>query len=68
MMFAIPAWVIGLVCSQLAFIGVTKVLYNLTSVTVSPLLSGASIGTSTALGIAIPLISAIFPIRVSSLL
>jgi len=65
MMFAIPAWIIGLVLAQLAFIGVTKVLYNLTSVTVSPLLSGGAIGTSTALGIAIPLVSSILPIRVS---
>ena len=65
MMFAIPAWAIGLVVSQLVFLLVANLLYQLTAVKISPLLAGSSIGTATALGIAIPLVSSILPIRVS---
>lgn len=63
LMFAVPAWIIGLLFSQGCFIVVTRILYRLADVQVSPFLSGTSFLVSTLLGLGIPLISSIFPIR-----
>jgi len=63
LMFAIPAWISGLLVSQGFFIVVTRVLYRLSDVQISPILTGTSLAVSSVLGLGIPLVSSIFPIR-----
>ena len=65
MAFALPSWTLGLIFGQIAFAVIAKLLTNLTDILVSPWLSATSILIATALGLIIPIIAAIFPIRVS---
>ena len=59
--FAIPAWVLGLVIGQLAFLGIRSALASALQVDIPPSLSPDAIGYATLGGIGIPLISAIAP-------
>jgi hypothetical protein len=64
MAFAIPAWVLGLILGQVAFGLLATYLSSVTGITVSPWLSVPSILIATGLGLVIPIIAALFPIRV----
>lgn len=61
--YAIPAWAIGLAGAAGVMYGVVEGFESLTGVSIDPVLSWESILTATALGILIPILSAIFPIR-----
>ena len=64
MAFAVPAWVLGLILGQVGFAVIAQLLTNLTDIKVSPYLTATSILLATALGLVIPIIAALFPIRV----
>ena len=59
--FAIPAWAIGLVLAQLAFLLVRAKLSSLVSVDFPPTLVGSAVGYATLAGIGIPLLASIAP-------
>lgn len=63
MTYALPAWMIGLGGAQGLFVLVKKIVYTASKINVSVLLSPASIAVSTVLGIAVPVLAAILPIR-----
>jgi hypothetical protein len=63
MAYAIPAWIIGLVLAQIGFIFVQKILMNLINLSLSNLLSWEGCLLSSALGLIVPIVSAILPIR-----
>lgn len=64
MAFAIPAWVLGLIVAQIVFAVVASVMRDTTYINISPYLSAGSIVLATALGVIIPVLAAIVPIRV----
>lgn len=61
--YSLPSWVVGLVLSQLFGLYVASWFENLTGVPINPRLTSDAILMATALGILIPIISSIFPIR-----
>lgn len=61
--FAIPAWVIGLIVSQVIALMITKRLEQAIQVPIERRLTNESIGVATFLGLFIPLVSSILPIR-----
>ncbi|KAJ3080521.1 hypothetical protein HK102_002991 [Quaeritorhiza haematococci] len=63
MTYAIPAWVVGLILAQVAFAFGKGILESVASVPISPYLRSDAILVSTVLGVVVPIISAILPIR-----
>ena len=63
--YSIPAWVVGLILSQALAAYITQVLEDRVEVPVSRLLTSYAILVATFLGLVIPLIAAILPIRVA---
>ena len=64
MMFALPAWTLGLILALVIFGVAVSYLSKLSSINMSPYLSPTGILVATALGLLIPIVSAIVPIRV----
>lgn len=62
LLFAIPAWALGLSIAQLLFLLVQSSLQNTLGVKLSPLLTPDAIGYATLVGISMPLLSSISPI------
>ncbi|KAJ3032760.1 hypothetical protein HDV00_007167 [Rhizophlyctis rosea] len=63
MTYSLPAWVIGLSLAQLLFAGGKTFADKLLHMTLGSLLSPLAIGIATVLGLVVPLISAVLPIR-----
>eukprot|EP00762_Andalucia_godoyi_P001611 ANDGO_00311.mRNA.1 hypothetical protein DICPUDRAFT_56279 len=63
LMYAIPAWAIGLALGQVLAWQISLFLSDALGVQISPLLTPLGIGIATLLGFAIPLFASIFPIR-----
>ena len=63
--YSVPAWVVGLILSQLLAAYITSLLEARVEVPVSRLLTSYAIWVATFLGLVIPLIAAILPIRVA---
>jgi ABC-type antimicrobial peptide transport system permease subunit len=61
-LFAIPAWIIGLILSQLIFLLIRESLTSTLGVDIPFWLSADAIGYATLAGLAIPLISVIAPV------
>ncbi|KNC50523.1 uncharacterized protein AMSG_00684 [Thecamonas trahens ATCC 50062] len=61
--YALPAYVVGMGVSQLAFYLLANLFESSTDVSISPWLSPAGIILATVLGLTIPVISALAPIR-----
>eukprot|EP00164_Ancoracysta_twista_P018422 GFYU01031884.1.p1 GENE.GFYU01031884.1~~GFYU01031884.1.p1 ORF type:complete len:616 (-),score=122.39 GFYU01031884.1:840-2687(-) len=62
-LYAFPAWSIGLSVSQLLQLGITDYFVAATEVPISNLLSAPAILKATALGLLIPTVSSIIPIK-----
>lgn len=63
LMYAVPAWVLGLVTSQIIWSLGKSVLAQLINADVQPLLTPMSVGLATVLGLLVPIIAAILPIK-----
>ena len=63
--YSVPAWVVGLVLSQALAAYITSILEERVEVPVSRLLTSYSVLVASFLGLVIPLIAAILPIRVA---
>ncbi|KAJ3012063.1 hypothetical protein HKX48_006512 [Thoreauomyces humboldtii] len=61
--YSIPAWAIGLVLAQVAFIPGKRFIQNIANIEVSARLTSKSVAVATVLGILVPAIAAILPIR-----
>ncbi|KAJ3281845.1 hypothetical protein HK104_011247 [Borealophlyctis nickersoniae] len=61
--YSLPAWVLGLTLSQLAFGIGKKYLEKITFITLSPMLTSSSVAVATILGLVVPILAAIMPIR-----
>lgn len=61
--YSIPAWALGLVIAQIASTIVVDNISNSIEVPLSSLLTGDAITTATVLGLLIPLLAAVLPIR-----
>ncbi|KAJ3169466.1 hypothetical protein HDU88_000655 [Geranomyces variabilis] len=61
--YAIPAWAVGLVLAQILFVVGKRFLENIANITISSRLTTSSIALATVLGIGVPAIAAILPIR-----
>ncbi|KAI8824901.1 uncharacterized protein EV422DRAFT_564262 [Fimicolochytrium jonesii] len=61
--YSVPAWAIGLILAQIAFGFGKRFLENIANIKISAFLTFSSIITATVLGIAVPAIAAILPIR-----
>ncbi|TPX65818.1 hypothetical protein SpCBS45565_g04851 [Spizellomyces sp. 'palustris'] len=61
--YSVPAWAIGLMLAQLLFGFGKRFLEKIATVQIAPWLSPPSIALATVLGIAVPIIAAILPIR-----
>ena len=61
--YAVPAWILGLLTAQFLMLGVNSYFVSKTSVGFSTSLSFRGIITATLLGIVMPLISSIVPIK-----
>lgn len=62
MMFAIPAWILGLVVAQLTYLGIRVILSSALGVDLPYMLAPSAIGWATLAGIGIPMVSSIAPI------
>jgi ABC-type antimicrobial peptide transport system permease subunit len=62
--YAIPAWIVGLILSQVlcTTLGV-ELIQKASNIRISGLLSSSAIGVSTLLGTFVPIVSSILPIR-----
>jgi len=63
MAYALPAWVIGLIVAQIGYTFLQKILMKLVSIQLSSLLSWEGCLLSSALGLLVPIVSAILPIK-----
>ncbi|KAJ3148485.1 hypothetical protein HDU86_007415 [Geranomyces michiganensis] len=61
--YAVPAWAIGLTVAQILFIVGKRFLENIANITISSRLTSSSIALATVLGIVVPAVAAILPIR-----
>ena len=61
--YAIPSWIVGLICGQILMIIASEIFIYMSSVPIPYPLTGYAIILATALGIVIPLASSILPIR-----
>lgn len=64
MMLAIPAWIAGLLVSQFVFGGISSAIFYLTDVQISASLTPNAGIAATALGLGLPLVASILPIKV----
>lgn len=62
LLFAIPAWAIGLALSQAAYLGLRSIMSSMLKVTLPVTLAPMAVGFATLAGIAIPLLSSIAPV------
>ncbi|KAI3651558.1 hypothetical protein MP228_002861 [Amoeboaphelidium protococcarum] len=62
-LYALPAWVLGLIVSQLVWLGFKALMAQMINADVGPYLSGASIVVATVVGLVVPILAAILPIR-----
>jgi ABC-type antimicrobial peptide transport system permease subunit len=61
--YALPSWILGLIAAQLVSFGVTSKIYALTGVPIEAALTWTGILSASAMGILIPVLAAILPIR-----
>ena len=62
MLYAVPAWILGLVAAQFISIAISNSLFKASGVTQTASLSGSSILLATVLGLGIPAVASIGPI------
>ncbi|KAI8918246.1 hypothetical protein DFJ77DRAFT_287530 [Powellomyces hirtus] len=61
--YSIPAWGIGLALAQIGFVAGKRFLESIANISISPWLTPSSVAVATILGIVVPAIAAILPIR-----
>jgi ABC-type antimicrobial peptide transport system permease subunit len=62
LLFAIPAWALGLIIAQLIFLGVVNLLSSGLGVEIDQALTPDAIGYATLVGLFMPLLSTVYPI------
>lgn len=61
--YAIPAWVVGIFFAFLIEMAAANTIFNLTGAFIGYQLTGSGVGVASLMGIIVPVVSSIFPIR-----
>lgn len=61
--YALPAWIIGMLCALAAYAGAAGIVGSITGAAVPKIVTGAGFGLSTLIGFLVPIAASILPIR-----